>query len=83
MHLHSQARGKLGWDDRLLCFKPTTTHEASVNAGAGNGVFDIEKAVADGMKAGITAAKAAGFTIDTGEPPAVTAPKMSHRPLAA
>ena len=83
VHLHSQARGKLGWDERLLCFKPTTTHEASVNAGAGNGVFDIEKAVADGMKAGAVAAKAAGFAADAGEPPAVAAPKMSHRPLPA
>ena len=29
VHLHSQARGKLQWDDKKLCFKPSTTHEAS------------------------------------------------------
>ena len=83
VHLHSQARGKLGWDDRLLCFKPTTTHEASFNAGAGNGVFDTEKAISDGIKAGAAAATAAGFTAGETPIPSVDAPTQSWRPLAA
>ena len=83
VHLHSQARGKLGWDERLLCFTPTTVHEASFNAGAGNGVFDTEKAIADGLKAGSAAVKAAGLTVSNTEAPGVEAPNQSWRPLAA
>ena len=83
VHLHSQARGKLGWDERLLCFKPTTVHEASFSAGAGNGVFDAAKAMADGLRAGTAAATAAGFTTKAGDAPEVSAPAQSWRPLAA
>ena len=83
VHLHSQARGKLGWDDQQLCFKPTTVHEASFNAGAGNGVFAADKAIENGMQAGTAAARAAGFDIADGSAPEVAAPAQSWRPLAA
>jgi sarcosine oxidase subunit alpha len=55
VHLHSQAGGKLGWDERLLIFKPTETQAANFCAGAGNGVFDLGEAMADGLRAGLAA----------------------------
>ena len=87
VHLHSQARGKLAWDENLVCFRPKSVHEACFNAGAGDGVFDLDKAMASGMKAGIAAATAAGFAIEAddtaGDIPQVDTPKQSWRPLAA
>ena len=41
VHLHSQARGKLMWDEKTLCFRPSTTHEAEQSVGACNGSFDL------------------------------------------
>ena len=84
VHLHSQARGKLAWDDRTLCFKPSATHEASFNAGACNGSFDLGAALREGARAGVKAATAAGFKAFTSiETPALDTPKQSWRPLAA
>ena len=60
VHLHSQARGKLEWDDRTLCFKPSATHEASFNAGACNGSFELGAALREGARAGAKAASAPG-----------------------
>jgi len=93
VHLHSQARGKLQWDDKKLCFKPSTTHEASFNAGAGNGTFDLAAAIKEGIRCGARAAKAAGCknsmaaTPDNSLPdislPDINLPKQSWAPLAA
>ena len=83
VHLHSQARGKLQWDDKKLCFKPSTTHEASVNAGAGNGTFDLAGAIKEGIRGGARAASAAGFKNTMADSPSVTMPKQSWTPLAA
>jgi sarcosine oxidase subunit alpha len=85
VHLHSQARGKLKWDERNLCFRPSTTHEASVNVGACNGTFGLAEALREGARAGVAAASGksgksgnADITV-----PEVVAPKQSWRPLAA
>ena len=84
VHLHSQARGKLSWDERTLCFKPSSTHEASFNAGAGNGCFEMGAVVRESARAGAKAAAAAGFaTAATDVLPAVDTPHQSWRPLAA
>jgi len=83
VHLHSQARGKLQWDDKKLCFKPSTTHEASFNAGAGNGTFDLASAIKEGIRCGARAASAAGFKNTIADSPSVAMPKQSWTPLAA
>jgi len=83
VHLHSQARGKLQWDDTKLCFTPSATHEASFNAGAGNGVFDLAMAMKDGGRAGSRAASAAGFKTAISDTPRVNMLKQSWTPLAA
>jgi sarcosine oxidase subunit alpha len=88
VHLHSQARGKLQWDDKRLCFKPSTTHEASFNAGAGNGTFDLAGAIKEGIGCGARAAKAAGCKNSMAAAsrlslPDINLPKQSWAPLAA
>ncbi len=83
VHLHSQARGTLQWDNTKLCFKPLETHEASFNAGAGNGTFDLAMAIKEGLRTGARAASAAGFIITGDNVPTVIMPKQSWAPLAA
>ena len=83
VHLHSQARGKLAWDEELLCFKPKSVHEACFNAGACNGVFGLAKAMADGLKAGAAAVRACGLDAGDHLPPVVTAPPQNWRPMPA
>ena len=51
VHLHSQARGKLKWDETTLCFRPSSVHEAEQSIGAANGTFDLGKAVREAGKA--------------------------------
>ena len=65
VHLHSQARGKLQWDDKKLCFKPSKTHEASFSAGAGNGTFDLETAIKEGIRSGARAVSYTHLTLPT------------------
>ena len=84
VHLHSQARGKLRWDEQTLCFRPSKTHEASINVGACNGSFGLEKAMEEGMRAGRAAAAATGYKAGDGDTlPVVDTPKQSWRPIAA
>ena len=82
VNLHSQARGKLDWDDQQLCFRPSTYHEAAQCVGASNGIFDLADAMSDGAKAGAAAATAAGFKADQAATPKVDAPGQDYRPLA-
>ncbi len=84
VHLHSQARGKLRWDEQTLCFRPSKTHEASINVGACNGSFGLEKAMEEGMRAGRAVAAATGYKAGDGDTlPVVDTPKQSWRPIAA
>ena len=82
VNLHSQARGKLDWDDQQLCFRPSTYHEAAQCVGASNGIFDLADAMTDGAKAGAEAATAAGFKADQSATPKVDALGQDYRPLA-
>ena len=52
VHLHSQARGKLQWDDAKLCFCPAATHQPSFNIGACNGSFDLAAGLKEAVRAG-------------------------------
>jgi sarcosine oxidase subunit alpha len=60
VHLFSQSRGKLRWDEKQACFVPDIAHEASSSAGASSGDFSLTGALKDGLKTGIEAARAAG-----------------------
>jgi sarcosine oxidase subunit alpha len=56
VHLFSQSRGKLNWDDSLRAFVPGQSAENERSAGACRGVFGLEEALADGAAAGAAAA---------------------------
>ena len=81
VHLHSQARGKLKWNERSHCFCPSTTHEAEQSVGSCNGSFDA----AIGAKEAIAAARKA-IKANSGETeeialPEITAPKIKWTPM--
>jgi sarcosine oxidase subunit alpha len=61
IHLHSQSRGKLVWDEALEAFLPGDPAERGRSAGACRGLFGLAEALADGAGAGAAAASAAGF----------------------
>ena len=60
VHLHSQSRGKLEWDDALSAFLPGQAAERCVSAGACRGAFGVAAALSDGAQRGSAAAAAAG-----------------------
>ena len=62
VHLHSQARGSLKWDERTACFRPDKSHEAEVSVGACNGSFEMNKAIAESVNAARKAVSANGGT---------------------
>ncbi len=55
MHLASQSRTPLEWNDSLASFVPGTPILPQHSAGASNGVFGIAEAAADGARAGAAA----------------------------
>jgi sarcosine oxidase subunit alpha len=59
VHLYSQSRGKLSWDEKLQAFLPGTPAERARCVGACRGVFDLAAALADGVAAGAAAAREA------------------------
>jgi len=59
VHLFSQSRGKLQWDDALQAFVPSTPAERARSAGGCRGVFALAAVLADGAAAGSAAAREA------------------------
>ncbi|MGO9803157.1 MAG: sarcosine oxidase subunit alpha family protein [Steroidobacteraceae bacterium] len=56
VHLHSQSRGKLVWEEALQTFLPGSSPERARSAGACRGVLTLEAAFADGRESGAAAA---------------------------
>jgi sarcosine oxidase subunit alpha len=56
VHLHSQARGTLAWDETVQSFIPADAAERVRSAGACRGVFSLAAAMQDGAAAGSAAA---------------------------
>ena len=79
VHLHSQAGGRLAWDESRLCFRPAEARQAHVSAGACNGKWSLGECLADGLRAGAEAVSRLGLktaairapdtSADTGENP--------------
>ena len=61
VHLYSQARGSLRYDESLATFVPERSPMSLVAAGGVNGSFDIGAALEEGHAAGRDAAASAGF----------------------
>ena len=67
VHLFSQAKGKLAWDEARHWFHPGAAGQpAQRSAGAANGTWGLGATLAEGHAAGIAAATGAGFTIEGG-----------------
>lgn len=60
VHLFSQSRGRLQWNDAAGAFVPASSAERERSAGACRGVNSLAAALADGAAAGAAAAKASG-----------------------
>jgi len=74
VHLFSQSRGKVAFDDATKRFLPGTYAQDCVSVGACNGTDSLEDTVAEALKAGEAAAKEAGgsggaakLKVDAGE----------------
>ena len=63
VHLFSQSRGKLAFDEALQLFKPGASAQRERSAGACNAAFDLAGALNEGDAAGRAAAAAAGFAV--------------------
>ena len=60
VHLHSQSRGKLAFDEALAAFVPGAAAERTRSAGHARGVNGLAAALDDGAEAGAAAAAATG-----------------------
>ena len=60
VHLFSQSRGKLVFDEATRSFLPGAAAQAQTSVGACRGVFDLAEALAEGARAGAQAAGGAG-----------------------
>ncbi len=61
VHLYSQSRGKVVWDEEAQMFLPGVHAQRERSAGACRGVFGLEATLADGHRAGRDALRRAGF----------------------
>jgi sarcosine oxidase subunit alpha len=81
VHLYSQSRGTLKFDEAISSFVPDRPHEATLTAGAINGAFRTSDCLAQGFAAGSKAAKEAGFGEGIGASPSLTSPEPAEEPL--
>jgi len=88
VHLFSQSRGRLRYDDALGAFVPGRSAQAERSAGAGRGSLGLRQALAEGLAAGAAAARDAGHG-DGAHPPVPTVvepethssrPELAFRP---
>ena len=77
VHLFSQSRGRLRFDETAAAFVPGTTIQPERSAGSANGSHALAACLAEGATAGAEAARAAGFAANAPETPAVREPEQS------
>ena len=71
VHLYSQSRGTLRYDEALATFVPDQPAQPALAAGAAAGTFGLGRALAEGARAGAAAAEA---------PPPTTIPNAEDTP---
>jgi len=74
VHLFSQSRGKLRWDEKTQSFLPGAPAERTRSAGASRGVYSLAAALADGTAAGSSAAADANSATSGAAAPTSTGP---------
>ena len=82
VHLYSQSRGRLRYDEALATFVSDGSPQAIVAAGAANGKFDLHGVLDEGYAAGLAAAARLGFAARTSRAAPVTA-GVASGPLQA
>ncbi|CCH88499.1 sarcosine oxidase, alpha subunit [Modestobacter italicus] len=68
VHLHSQRRGGLRWDEALSAFVPVGAVPDQQVVGSARGTFSLADCLTEGTAAGITAAVATGFSVEMDAP---------------
>lgn len=68
VHLFSQSKGKLRYDEALRAYVPGESAEGEVSAGACKGVYGLHAALEDGYAMGDMAASRSGFSPVAREP---------------
>lgn len=71
VHLYSQSRGKVVWNEARGMFLPGASVQRERSAGACRGTFGLAAALAEGAEAGAEAATKAGFAAAAPAAPAV------------
>jgi sarcosine oxidase subunit alpha len=71
VHLFSQSRGNLVFDEGLQAFRPGAPVQRERSAGACNATFGLAEALAEGNTSGRKAAAAAGFSVREARAPGV------------
>ncbi len=88
VHLFSQARGTLRYDDALATFVPNASPQPIAAAGAAAGHFDLDAVLVDGHAVGRAAAERVGVTLRDdpstlrADHAAARATPIAHGPLA-
>jgi sarcosine oxidase subunit alpha len=81
VHLFSQSRGKLKFDEAMAAFLPDQPLEATRVAGACNGALRTSDCLAQGFEAGRIAAADTGFATGAGVAPSSNSPELAEQPL--
>jgi len=63
LHLHSQAQGKIRFDDTLATFVPGESFQAERSCGAANGALELAECLRQGHAAAADAVAACGFKV--------------------
>jgi len=71
IHLFSQSRGQLVWEEGAQAFLPGTPAERTHSAGACRGVLDLASALEDGTAAATRAARSLGVSLGNARVPRV------------
>ncbi|MBT3426276.1 MAG: sarcosine oxidase subunit alpha family protein [Gammaproteobacteria bacterium] len=61
VHLHSQAGGKILWDDQAQAFVPEVSHQENISVGACRGQWDLLDCLKDGYLGGAQAVQKCGL----------------------
>ncbi|MBC7608656.1 MAG: (2Fe-2S)-binding protein [Polaromonas sp.] len=72
VHLFSQSRGTLRFDEKLTAFVADRAQQPTCCAGAANGLYGLQACLADGAAKGVLAVNALGFAGSAGVIPAAT-----------
>jgi len=83
VHLFSQSRGRLEYDDDIDAFVPGDCHvtNPNISAGACRGSFDLADCLSEGLEAGAAAARETGF--ETAAPEAPGTERINQGPIRA